>query len=158
MGTGREHGLITRVVAVKVLLAATVATTFGFVLSATAAQRDSEQATRQSLEALDRANELERFVIDLETGVRGFVITSEEQFLAPWNQAREAFGSRAEHLVAVPAGIRAQAVTPDGAMVDDFLIQETDRIINVNNAPSPAATASLNIGKTIVGRLVPRLG
>lgn len=64
---------------------------------------------------------------------------------------------RAEHLVAAPAGIRAQAVTPDGAMVDDFLIQEADRVINVNNAPSPAATASLNIGKTIVERLVPRL-
>jgi L-2-hydroxyglutarate oxidase len=63
-----------------------------------------------------------------------------------------------EHLVAVPAGIRAQAVLPDGSMVDDFLIQEADRVINVNNAPSPAATASLNIGRTIVGRLVPRLG
>ncbi len=64
---------------------------------------------------------------------------------------------RAEHLEAVPAGIRAQAVTPDGSMVDDFLIQEADRVVNVNNAPSPAATASLNIGKTIVDRLVPRL-
>lgn len=64
---------------------------------------------------------------------------------------------KAEHLVAAPAGIRAQAVTPDGGMVDDFLIQEADRVINVNNAPSPAATASLNIGKTIVERLVPRL-
>ena len=56
-----------------------------------------------------------------------------------------------------PAGVRAQAVSPDGSMVDDFLIQETDRVINVSNAPSPAATASLNIGKTIVERLVPRL-
>ncbi len=46
---------------------------------------------------------------------------------------------------------------PDGSMVDDFLIQEADRVINVNNAPSPAATASLNIGKTIVERLAPRL-
>lgn len=64
---------------------------------------------------------------------------------------------RAEHLVPAPAGIRAQAVTPDGGMVDDFLIQEADRVINVNNAPSPAATASLNIGKTIVDRLAPRL-
>lgn len=64
---------------------------------------------------------------------------------------------KAEHLVPAPAGIRAQAVTPDGGMVDDFLIQEADRVINVNNAPSPAATASLNIGKTIVDRLVPRL-
>ncbi len=64
---------------------------------------------------------------------------------------------RAEHLHAAPAGIRAQAVLPDGSMVDDFLIQEADRVINVNNAPSPAATASLNIGKTIVERLAPRL-
>jgi (S)-2-hydroxyglutarate dehydrogenase len=64
---------------------------------------------------------------------------------------------RAEHLHAAPAGIRAQAVAPDGSMVDDFLIQETDRVININNAPSPAATASLNIGKTIVERLIPRL-
>lgn len=65
---------------------------------------------------------------------------------------------RAEHLEAAPSGIRAQAVARDGSMVDDFLIRETDRVINVNNAPSPAATASLNIGKTIVDRLVHRLG
>jgi L-2-hydroxyglutarate oxidase len=65
---------------------------------------------------------------------------------------------RAEHLVPAPAGIRAQAVEPDGGMVDDFLIQEADHVINVNNAPSPAATASLNIGQTIVDRLLPRLG
>ena len=64
---------------------------------------------------------------------------------------------RAEHLHAAPAGIRAQAVRPTARLVDDFLIQEADRVINVNNAPSPAATASLNIGKTIVERLVPRL-
>jgi len=63
----------------------------------------------------------------------------------------------AEHLHAAPAGIRAQAVAPDGSMVDGLLIQEADRVINVKNAPSPAATASLNIGKTIVERLVPRL-
>jgi L-2-hydroxyglutarate oxidase len=65
---------------------------------------------------------------------------------------------KAEHLEAIPAGIRAQAVSPDGSMIDDFLIEVSDRVINVNNAPSPAATASLNIGKTIVDRLVPRLG
>jgi L-2-hydroxyglutarate oxidase len=64
---------------------------------------------------------------------------------------------RAEDLDPAEAGIRAQAVARDGSMVDDFLIQEADRVINVNNAPSPAATASLNIGKTIVERLVPRL-
>jgi (S)-2-hydroxyglutarate dehydrogenase len=60
---------------------------------------------------------------------------------------------RREHLVTGGAGVRAQAVTPDGAMVDDFLILDSERIINVNNAPSPAATSSLNIGRLIVERL-----
>ena len=55
-----------------------------------------------------------------------------------------------------PAGIRAQAVAPDGGLVDDFLIQEAERVVNVCNAPSPAATASLQIGETIVDRLAPR--
>ena len=64
---------------------------------------------------------------------------------------------RAEHLEPAPAGVRAQAVTREGGLVDDFLIQETERVINVGNAPSPAATASLNIGKLIAERLGPRL-
>jgi L-2-hydroxyglutarate oxidase len=60
---------------------------------------------------------------------------------------------RAEDLEPAHAGIRAQAIAPDGSMVDDFLIQEMERIVNVCNAPSPGATASLNIGKLIVEKL-----
>jgi L-2-hydroxyglutarate oxidase len=63
---------------------------------------------------------------------------------------------READLVAAPAGVRAQAVAPDGAMVDDFLIQETERMVHVCNAPSPAATASLNIGRLIVDKLAQR--
>jgi L-2-hydroxyglutarate oxidase len=55
-----------------------------------------------------------------------------------------------------PSGVRAQAVGRDGQMLDDFVIDETDRVINVENAPSPAATASLNIGRLVVDRLAPR--
>jgi L-2-hydroxyglutarate oxidase len=47
------------------------------------------------------------------------------------------------------AGVRAQAVEPTGALVDDFRIVEAERMIHVLNAPSPAATASLSIGQTI---------
>jgi L-2-hydroxyglutarate oxidase len=60
---------------------------------------------------------------------------------------------RGEHLKTAPSGVRAQAVTPDGKLVDDFLFQEADRVVNVGNAPSPAATASLNVGRLIVDRL-----
>jgi L-2-hydroxyglutarate oxidase len=47
------------------------------------------------------------------------------------------------------SGVRAQAVAPDGALVDDFRIVETERMVHVLNAPSPGATASISIGKTI---------
>jgi L-2-hydroxyglutarate oxidase len=47
------------------------------------------------------------------------------------------------------AGVRAQALTPDGSLVDDFRILRSRRAIHVLNAPSPAATASLAIGRHI---------
>lgn len=49
-----------------------------------------------------------------------------------------------------PSGVRAQALAADGKLVDDFLIHHDDRIVHVQNAPSPAATSSLEIAKTIV--------
>ena len=55
-------------------------------------------------------------------------------------------------LVSSPAGVRAMAVSHDGAMVDDFMISRRDRITNVLNAPSPAATASLAIAEVVVER------
>jgi L-2-hydroxyglutarate oxidase len=58
-----------------------------------------------------------------------------------------------EDLIPAHAGVRAQAMLPDGSLVDDFLIVDGPRSIHVLNAPSPAATASLPIGRTIVERL-----
>jgi (S)-2-hydroxyglutarate dehydrogenase len=49
------------------------------------------------------------------------------------------------------SGVRAQIVTPEGSLVDDFVILETPDAINVLNAPSPAATASIAIGRHIAG-------
>jgi L-2-hydroxyglutarate oxidase len=65
---------------------------------------------------------------------------------------------KGEHLVPARAGVRAMAVAPDGAMVDDFVIQPRGRIVNILNAPSPAATSSLNIGKLVVDQLAQQLG
>lgn len=51
------------------------------------------------------------------------------------------------------AGVRAQALLPDGGMVDDFLFVEDRHAIHVCNAPSPAATASLQIGRAVAEKV-----
>ncbi|MCX2730815.1 L-2-hydroxyglutarate oxidase [Saccharopolyspora sp. NFXS83] len=65
---------------------------------------------------------------------------------------------RGADLVPAAAGVRAQAVRPDGTLVDDFLVHEDERWIHVLNAPSPAATASLRIGADIAERVTAHLG
>jgi len=59
----------------------------------------------------------------------------------------------AADLVKCEAGVRAQAISPDGSLVDDFLIHEEANQVHVLNAPSPAATSSLEIAKHICSRL-----
>ncbi len=63
-------------------------------------------------------------------------------------------GITAADLVAAPAGVRAQAIDRDGKLVDDFLIESAPGQVHVLNAPSPAATCSLQIAEHIAG-LVP---
>ncbi|WP_338698076.1 L-2-hydroxyglutarate oxidase [Streptomyces sp. Q6] len=57
-----------------------------------------------------------------------------------------------QDMVRADAGVRAQAVLRDGTLVDDFLIREGERAVHVLNAPSPAATASLPIGREVARR------
>jgi len=55
------------------------------------------------------------------------------------------------------AGVRAQAMLPNGNLIDDFHFEEARGILHVINAPSPAATASLAIGQRIVEKVLPRM-
>lgn len=57
---------------------------------------------------------------------------------------------RKDDLIPYPAGVRAQAVSDDGELIEDFLFVNTRRSVNVCNAPSPAATSALPIGKHIL--------
>jgi len=73
------------------------------------------------------------------------------------NQARKLVPEvEMDDLVPSSSGVRAQALRPDGSLVDDFLFVEGERVINAVNVASPAATASLNIGRLIVDRLATR--
>lgn len=58
-----------------------------------------------------------------------------------------------QDLLPYPAGVRAQAVSPEGRLIDDFLFVTTPRTIHVCNAPSPAATSAIPIGRHIVGKV-----
>ena len=56
-------------------------------------------------------------------------------------------------LTPAPAGVRAQAVRRDGSLVDDFLLERHGRVVHLLNAPSPAATAALEIARHVVASL-----
>jgi L-2-hydroxyglutarate oxidase LhgO len=58
---------------------------------------------------------------------------------------------KAEDVTPGGSGVRAQAVAPDGSLIDDFRIVSSPDAIHVLNAPSPGATASLAIGRHIAG-------
>ncbi len=63
-------------------------------------------------------------------------------------------GIESEDLIQRPAGVRAQAVSDDGNLLDDFLFEEGYKSLHVLNAPSPAATASLAIGEYIASKVL----
>lgn len=63
----------------------------------------------------------------------------------------------ADDLLPAPAGVRAQALTPAGELVNDFVFTQTARMVHVLSAPSPGATACLSVGRTIAQRLAARL-
>jgi L-2-hydroxyglutarate oxidase LhgO len=63
---------------------------------------------------------------------------------------------RSDQIVFGPSGVRAQSLRRDGSMVDDFSLGESAHVIHVRNAPSPAATASLAIGRELAERAIKR--
>ena len=65
---------------------------------------------------------------------------------------------RADQVTFGPSGVRAQGLDPDGTLVDDFRLGGSDRVLHVRNAPSPAATASLAIGREVADRAAERFG
>ncbi len=81
---------------------------------------------------------------------------SKRAFLADLRAFVPALSS--SHLVFGPSGVRAQALQADGSMVDDFMLGGSERVLHVFNAPSPAATSSLAIGRVLAAEAIERFG
>ncbi len=66
-------------------------------------------------------------------------------------------GIKKEDLIKGGSGVRAQACTRDGKLIDDFLFLESERVLNICNAPSPGATSCFSIGETISEKVFAKL-
>jgi signal transduction histidine kinase len=101
-------GLTRRTIVASAVLALLIGAAFAVLLRAVADERDSGRLATHSQEVLAAATGLERLVLDLETGQRGFVITGAERFLEPWDAARTALPSASRELVRLAAPVAAQ--------------------------------------------------
>ena len=81
---------------------------------------------------------------------------SKRAFVADLRRYVPALSSRAPRLR--PVGHACPGLGGDGSMVDDFMLAGSDRVLHVLNAPSPAATSSLAIGRVLAGEAIDRFG
>jgi signal transduction histidine kinase len=132
------------------LLLFLVGAAFAVLLLAISNLRASEQKVTNSREAIAAADRLEELVIDLETGVRGFVITRQERFLEPWTAARAAFPDDARGLERL-AGDREQKRRVR-AIVRDTAAYITEYSVPLLNAARQNNPAARSIARTLEGK------
>jgi signal transduction histidine kinase len=109
-------------------------------LVAIATLRDRERQVTGSLERLQAATELERRVIDLETGVRGFVLTHEERFLEPWDGARADLPDRGEALARL-SDSQLPLVTQITADIQSYIDEYGVPLVEAVRRDDPAASS-----------------
>ncbi|TCC44987.1 HAMP domain-containing protein [Kribbella capetownensis] len=124
----RGLGLSVRIITASVLLAVIIAAAFAVLLSSVTELRSLERRAQQSEDVLVAANRLERLIVEMEDGQRGFLLTGSEQFLQPWVEGRAEFAQQAaalENLVADNAEqhARAEALTRAGtSYLNDYSV------------------------------------
>ena len=139
-------GLARRTLISGVLLALIGAAAFAIVLSSVADLHQSERRARRSQEVLVVANHLERLVVDLETGLRGYIITGQPEFLRPAQAAQASFPQRAAMLEELLANDPSQLargqriVQATNSYIDDYFIPARDA---ARREPASARTVAI---------------
>ena len=142
-----RRGLTARMIVASGLLALVVSAAFAVLLLAVDEARQSSDRARQADRVLVATNYVERLVIDLETGQRGFILTREARFLEPWNTAQTALpeaNRELERLTArTPERTRARRIAADVlSYIRDYSIPLVDAARRQDpSAAGPAATA-----------------
>jgi CHASE3 domain sensor protein len=143
--------------AASVLLALIISGAFVVLLLAIGDVRVAERRTDHAQDVLVAANQLERLLLDLETGQRGFVLTRQERFLQPWNEARVAFPTRARTLLALVDGERAseQQARNIARSVQSYIRHYSVPLVSAakRGDPSARSVATTDAGKRRVDAL-----
>jgi CHASE3 domain sensor protein len=146
-----REGLTRRTIVASAVLALLVGAAFAILVRAIGEERDSAALATRSQEALAAANALERLVLDLETGQRGFLITGEERFLEPWETARTAYPEASRILARntrdVP--VEEHRARDIAAAIESYVRDYSVPLVNAaqRDDPSARSAAALEEGK-----------
>jgi signal transduction histidine kinase len=139
-------GLTRRTIVASAVLALLIGAAFAVLVRAVTEERDSARLATHSQEVLAAANAVERVVLDLETGQRGFLITGEERFLEPW-AARESYRETGADLVRIARGVpeqeaRAREIT---AAVDSYVRDYSIPLVSAARRDDPSARSAATL-------------
>jgi signal transduction histidine kinase len=102
-GWWARSGLVTRIVMSAALVGLGLAVVFLILSLAITGLRQRSLEARRSQQVIASANQLQTLVVDLETGVRGFAITHQRRYLAPWTRAQKSYPDAIKQLLALTA-------------------------------------------------------
>jgi signal transduction histidine kinase len=133
-------GLTLRVLTAGVVLALIVGASFTVLLRAIFAQSHSASLAAHSQQVLASANRLERLVVDLESGTRGYQLTGEEDFLRPWILARAAEPEESGHLLSLTRGsVQHQRAERIDALIDSYIDDYSVPLVAAERRGDPSA-------------------
>jgi signal transduction histidine kinase len=137
-------GLTRRTIVASAMLALLVGSAFALLVRAIAEERDSARQATHSQEVLTAATALERLVLDLETGQRGLLITGDERFLRPWEEARAGYARAAEELVRITRGVPAQErrAREIAAAIDEYVRDFSIPLVSAARDGDPSAQST----------------
>jgi signal transduction histidine kinase len=142
-------GLTSHAVVASLVLALLVGAAFGVLVDAIDEQRDSASEATRSQEVIAGANRLERLVLDLETGQRGFLIAGQERFLEPWTVARETWRAAARAMVRAASGADGQRnrARQIAASIDSYVKDYSVPLVEAARRGDPSARSPASLAE-----------
>jgi signal transduction histidine kinase len=134
-------GISQRVIVASVALALVIGTAFAALLLTIQQARNAERSARHSQDVLLAAHAVEQHVLDLERGQRGFLLTRQLQFLAPWQEARAALPAEERTLLRLVNGDRAQRARVHAiiAAARSYIVDYSVPLVDAAERGDPAA-------------------